>query len=643
LADKQQKFNALIEKADELYINKDFIAARKKYGEASKAWPENSYPKDMMQKIDDLLAEQRKNLDKNYQRYIRSADSLYNIQEFELARGDYNMALTLKPDEKYPQTRLKDIENYYAEQQKKFEADYKDMLAQADKLFGEKKYSEARQQYNMALKINPDDEYPRQKLNEIDKQEKLIALAAQQDSAYNAIIAEADRLYTAGHYDLAIKKYSEAQALKSMDNYPQQQIDQIQQFLANAEKQRQLDEKFGQAILLAGRLFKEDKLEESRKAYESALEMKPGDPLAQKEIARIDSTVQARIQQAKIEKQYKALIAQADSLVELKEYDQAIALYTRAMDIKPKGQEADEKRLRARTMKASYEKALALEAEYKELIENADKLLNEKNYELAKVEYQKALNLKSESYPQNQIAEINSILKKLEAEREQRFKEAIVKADNLFEQGDYTEAARQYKVATSIKPREDYPQQRLAECNTRIEEELRKAKEKYDITIADADKLYAARIYDKAIIAYKKAEDLMPDETYARDMINKITKYIEDNAIVDVVRKIVQIKNGELEKFSFEPVPVKFRKTNYVLVKARNLGDKPFRIIFSYGSDKGKNGGFVVPVPAGSEYNDFIIRVGNQYKWFSDDNNWISILPEHGDIEIKLVRISTAE
>jgi hypothetical protein len=79
-----------------------------------------------------------------------------------------------------------------------------------------------------------------------------------------------------------------------------------------------------------------------------------------------------------------------------------------------------------------------------------------------------------------------------------------------------------------------------------------------------------------------------------------------------------------------------------VLVKAKNLGESEFKIIFTYGSAKGKNGGFVVQVPAGQDYNDFIIRVGNQYKWFSEDNDWLSIYPENGDIEIKLVRISTS-
>jgi len=79
-----------------------------------------------------------------------------------------------------------------------------------------------------------------------------------------------------------------------------------------------------------------------------------------------------------------------------------------------------------------------------------------------------------------------------------------------------------------------------------------------------------------------------------------------------------------------------------VLVKARNLTNKSFKIIFSYGSDNGKNGGFVIQIPPNEQMNDFIIRVGNQYKWFSEDNNWLSIYPQNGDIEINVVRITTS-
>ena len=48
------------EAADELYINKDFMGAMAKYNEASELWPENSYPHDMINKINEQLALQMK-------------------------------------------------------------------------------------------------------------------------------------------------------------------------------------------------------------------------------------------------------------------------------------------------------------------------------------------------------------------------------------------------------------------------------------------------------------------------------------------------------------------------------------------------------------------------------------------------------
>ena len=125
-------------------------------------------------------------------------------------------------------------------------------------------------------------------------------------------------------------------------------------------------------------------------------------------------------------------------------------------------------------------------------------------------------------------------------------------------------------------------------------------------------------------------------------MIDKITKYIEENAITDIVNKTWVVASKSTEKLTFEPVPINVRKSNYLLVKAKSLTGKPASVIFSYGSSTGKNGGFVVTIPEGEQSNDFIIRVGNQYKWFSEDNNWLEIYPENGDIELTLVRISTS-
>ena len=643
-AENQQRYNKQVEAADELYISKDFLSAKEKYAEAGKLWPENTYSADMIAKIDEQLALQRKDLDKNYNLSLHKADSLLALQIYTDAKAEYNLALILKPDENYPKTKLEEINAYFAEQQKAFENNYAQMLAEADKLFDNKEYTRAKEKYEQASETKPDDTYPKEKLAAIESIFAAKAAQEKKDESYNLLIAEADKLFTNGHYDLAVKKYQEAKMLKSAEAYPDGKINEIHQLLLDAEKQKQIDEAFGLQMVLGVRLFKEGNFEASKSAFENAIEIKPYDAQPKIQIARIDSIVEARILQAQTDKESAALIAKGDSLQEIKEYDQAILAYEQSLQVKPKNPVAAQKLSTVKIVKRNYEKAIARQKAYDESIAAADTYFGEENYELAKTEYSKAAELKSnESYPKQRILEINGLLEKLAAERQKRFEDAIVKADNHFEQENYQEAVLQYKIAESIKPAESYPKQRIAECNSFLAERLREIKAQYNIAIADADKLYATKIYDKAIKAYKNASNIKPDEDYPRDQIAKITNLIEVNAITDVVTKKTIIHSETTERFAFEPLPINVRKSNYILVKARNLGEKSFKIIFTYGSKNGKNGGFVVQVPEENEYNDFIIRVGNQYKWFSDDNDWLSVYPENGDIEIKMIRISKSD
>jgi len=354
--------------------------------------------------------------------------------------------------------------------------------------------------------------------------------------------------------------------------------------------------------------------------------------------------VDAHILKEQVEEASAAFIANGDSLQELQEYDLAILAYEQSLKVKPKDPVAAQKLSTVKIVKRNYEKAIARQKSFDESIAAGDNYFNEENYELAKTEYEKAIELKNnEAYPKQRLLEIESVLKQLAAEQQQRYDDAIVKGDNHFEQENYQEAVLQYIIAESIKPTENHPKQRIAECNSFLAESLRETKAQYNIAIADADKLYATKIYDKAIKAYKNAKVIKPDEDYPQEQIAKITNLIEVNAITDVVTEKTIISSETTERFNFEPLPINVRKTNYILIKAKNIGGKPFKIIFNYGSKNGKNGGFVVQVPEGSEYNDFIVRVGNQYKWFSEDNDWLSIYPENGDIEIKMLRISKSD
>jgi len=174
-ARKQIAFNKISNEADRLYISKNFMAARKKYEEARKLWPENNYPTEMISKVDEQLAEQRKNLEQNYHVAVKQADSLYKIQEMENARAQYNLALNLKPNENYPKQQLDAIKKWFVRQQQQLLANYHAVIRSADSLFDKKAFVAAQEKYEFALKTRPNDPYPKQKLAEIEKQLATIA------------------------------------------------------------------------------------------------------------------------------------------------------------------------------------------------------------------------------------------------------------------------------------------------------------------------------------------------------------------------------------------------------------------------------------------------------------------------------------
>jgi hypothetical protein len=110
------------------------------------------------------------------------------------------------------------------------------------------------------------------------------------------------------------------------------------------------------------------------------------------------------------------------------------------------------------------------------------------------------------------------------------------------------------------------------------------------------------------------------------------------------VNKLAQvIPNNTDRKFGFTALPVNVRKANYILLKAKNVSGHDFKMLVNFGQDNLKNGGVVLQVPAGDATRDYIIRIGAMYKWFSEDNNWLSVYPEGGDIEVGLIRISKSD
>jgi len=640
----QIAYNKIAGEADQLYIARNYMAAREKYQAAQKFWPGNSYPAEMISKVDRQLTEQRKNLEQNYHIAVAQADSLFKMQEMENARAQYNLALSLKPKENYPQQQLAAIKGWFIRQQQQLQANYHSVIRSADSLFDKGAYPAAQEKYEQALKTRPKDPYPKQKLSEIDRRLLVIAKQKELDAQYLTLTSEARQLKDAGHFNLAIKKFRQAQELKGTDAFCAAQITKIKQLLAQMQKQKERDAGFAKQIILGQRLLQQKQLEEAKKAFANALAIKPKEPFPIQRIHLIDSLIQQKILQVQIEKNYQAAIRQGKQLYGQKQYENALVSFKKAKNLKPGDTYSGKMIQSIETMLAVVARTKALQQAYAKSNARASQLLKEQKYELAKAQYQNSLTLKpDESYPKKQIADIDTTLVRLAKERDQRYAAAISGADNLYNSRKYRKAVALYEEAASIKPGEPYPGEQITACKTFIVQIVAEQTQKYKLAVVEADKLYAAKVFDKAIKAYKKAEKAKPDETYPAEMIKKITDYIRINAIVDLIKEKTLIAAGETKKLPFKAVPVDVRKSNYLYVKAHNVDGKSFRIIFTYGKDNTKNGGFVVQVPPGKMDQDFIIRVGSQYKWFSDDNNWISIYPENSPIEISLVRISKSD
>ena len=113
-----------------------------------------------------------------------------------------------------------------------------------------------------------------------------------------------------------------------------------------------------------------------------------------------------------------------------------------------------------------------------------------------------------------------------------------------------------------------------------------------------------------------------------------LTDNLTDNDVIPVVN------SNETKKFNFEPVDVTTRKGNYILIKAKNLSDRSYTMFISYGSPNGNSGSLIVRIPNNQDTNSFIIKIGTQYKWFSEDNTWIELTTDNGNIEIELMEIT---
>jgi hypothetical protein len=157
---------------------------------------------------------------------------------------------------------------------------------------------------------------------------------------------------------------------------------------------------------------------------------------------------------------------------------------------------------------------------------------------------------------------------------------------------------------------------------------------KYQEVIREAEIFHEAKNYSDAIETYEKAARINPEESYPKDQIAAIKKYLAEHSLREIMTGTLRIQNGQEEKFDFSPLSYTDRKNNYIVIKIKPEQSKRIQLFLNYGSGNQKNGGVVIPLKATSETRQYIVNLTEHRRWYDNENNWITLYAQGGDIQI---------
>jgi tetratricopeptide (TPR) repeat protein len=564
----------------------------------------------------------------SYDKALAFADQSYAEKNYAHALNGYKAAQRIRPEETYPQDQIA-VLNDLLSKQNNVEKDYQLRIAEADKFNANQDYEQALQAYEAALKLMPGQKYPQEKI-------AVIRTALGQQKAlqanYDKFIAAADRSMNDKKYSEATLAYRNALKLKPGEPYPQQKLDEVSTLLGQSREQL---EKYNQVLAEADQAFQKKEYTAAIAAYESASGIRPGESYPKQRIALANLI----LSQQKVKRdRYSSVLAEADEAYETKNYTAAMGGYKSALLLFPEETYPKE---RIETLGSLMQEQKAAKENYSRSVMAAEKAFAAKDYAASIEAFQKAQAfLPDETLPGERITVILGIIALEEEKLNRQYKEYITQADQSVVKDEYTTALQAYKLASLLKPAEEYPRQRYNEINTLLMAKAKAVKQAYDETLAAADLAYRSLTFDQAADLYTKALQIKPGEVYPGQMIARIRKYMTDNSVMQISAEQFVLRNDTERRFSFKPVDINLRKNNYLVVRARTSGKVPPKVYISYGEGNLKNGGVILKNNSTGLLSDFVINISEQDKWFREDNNWLSLYAENGDLEIASILIS---
>ena len=414
----------------------------------------------MKSKIEGILEKaenEGKENEAKYNQLIADADKLFMAEDYENALTNYSDALSVpgKSTEVHPNNRIVEIDNILKKKAKEEMLNqqanqaYQNVIDAGDSFFASKDYDKAAKKYHEAQSMRPAEQYPKDRLAEIETIKKAAASKAE----YDELIKSADMFLKQNSLKLAEDKYIKASKLDPSQEYPKLQLEKITTKLKEQEDILEKKKKYDEAILAADALYKSKKYREAKAKYEEAITIESTATYPVERVKMCQEKIKEQEEASAKAEEYAALVKAGDDAMKASNYESAIESYTAALDIKKDVYPEGQLNL-AREKLAELADSASKKAKIEELFSQAEEKIGSENFAGAIEDYKAILALEAS----NNVAftEKGKAESALKAQQEKaaamaEFNKLKMEGDTYFAQKKWVEAKEKYTAANAIQ------------------------------------------------------------------------------------------------------------------------------------------------------------------------------------------------
>jgi len=249
---------------------------------------------------------------------IVAADGFFKTEKYLQAKTEYEKALTVKAEEQYPKNQITRIDDI--------------LQKEKQKIVSEKNAAEDLQRRSAEIA----------KLNE-EIEARGMASESELNNLYDQYISQADAFFETRDFIVSRGWYYKAWGVKSVEKYPKQRIDEINRLLAGMQNS-QIDRDYQKFVDLADSTYRDNQYAVARGWYNRALGVKAAEKYPKDQLKEIENKIAERMA-GQSGQQFDGNMQKAGKAFEEKNYNVARFWYKKALELRPENADA-KKRLK---------------------------------------------------------------------------------------------------------------------------------------------------------------------------------------------------------------------------------------------------------------------------------------------------------